>query len=215
MYWSNVTGFIHFIAPITHFVYNDIRITLPGQARTREAKIIILKVESISMKYLTNLCNVLTNLCNVMSKSLKVISLLFLAIIVVSIAAQVIFRYLFHTPLEHTDEIAQASMIWLTFLGSAYLYEEKGHITIHVLPDTLPSVINKILSIVIDICVASSMIYMTFHITKLYSLMSRIHYGTLQISKFNLHFIPLMICCLFTALFALNSVFKTIINDEE
>lgn len=157
----------------------------------------------------------LTNLCKVMSKSLKAISLLFLTILVVSIAAQVIFRYIFRTPLEHTDEIAQASMIWLTFLGSAYLYEEKGHITINVLPDTLPSVINKILSIIIDICVASSMIYMTFHITKLYSLMSRIHYGTLQISKFSLHFIPLMICCLFTALFALNSVFKTIFNDEE
>ncbi|MBP1932251.1 TRAP transporter small permease [Ammoniphilus resinae] len=58
--------------------------------------------------------------------------------IVVCVALQVLFRYVFAYSAPWTEEIARFMFIYLTFVGSAVCMKEKTHITIEVLIEVLP-----------------------------------------------------------------------------
>lgn len=57
-----------------------------------------------------------------------------------SVVLQIVSRYVFNSPLSWTEEIARLCMVWMTFLGGAYLISmtKNGHIIVDALIVVLP-----------------------------------------------------------------------------
>lgn len=53
-----------------------------------------------------------------------------LALILVSMGAQVISRYLFRAPLSWSEEVARFAMIWLTFIAASFISARGQHIAV-------------------------------------------------------------------------------------
>jgi TRAP-type C4-dicarboxylate transport system permease small subunit len=51
-----------------------------------------------------------------------------LAVLVIVVFLQVIFRFILGSPLAWTEELARYSLIWITFLGAAFAMSLKAHI---------------------------------------------------------------------------------------
>jgi TRAP-type C4-dicarboxylate transport system permease small subunit len=61
-----------------------------------------------------------------------------LALMTVLLFANVVARYLFHTGIAVSDEIARLSFVWLVFLGAIIAVRERGHIGIDMLVRIMP-----------------------------------------------------------------------------
>ena len=68
-----------------------------------------------------------------------------LSITIVSVVAQVIFRYVLHNPLVGSEELAKLSFVWMIFLGAAVVTRDDLHIQVDYfflkLPPTLQTVV--------------------------------------------------------------------------
>jgi TRAP-type C4-dicarboxylate transport system permease small subunit len=147
-----------------------------------------------------------SSICQIIATGLRYLAFLAVVLIVLSLGAQVCFRYLLQLPLEHTDELAQTSLVWLTFIGAAALYHERGHITVDCLSNLFSEQISRYLAITVEITIAFILCLIIGQIFETQSVMQRVTYGTLGFSKFTLHFLPLLISCLATVLFNIEAI---------
>jgi len=60
-----------------------------------------------------------------------------MAMIVIIMFAQVLFRYLFNQSLSWSEELAKFIFVWLTFLGAAICIKERLHIGVEFLQERL------------------------------------------------------------------------------
>ncbi|GAB3053131.1 TRAP transporter small permease [Virgibacillus ainsalahensis] len=63
----------------------------------------------------------------------KVLAMLFGLLIMISLSAGVIFRYVMSSPLTWSDEMAMFSLVWLTFIGGSMSIKVKSAPTIDML----------------------------------------------------------------------------------
>ena len=63
----------------------------------------------------------------------SIIAGVLLVAIMLAVSIKVFFRYFLHTGIAGIDEIAEILMLYLTFLGAAWLLRRGGHITIDLL----------------------------------------------------------------------------------
>ncbi|WNC14692.1 TRAP transporter small permease [Brevibacillus brevis] len=75
---------------------------------------------------------------------IRLIVILLLAVMVVAVFLQVLFRFLLDQPLAWTEELARYLLIWITFLGSAYAMAIKAHIGTEYIQKFLSPLANKI-----------------------------------------------------------------------
>lgn len=146
--------------------------------------------------------------CDALARLLAAVAFLALAVIVIALAGQVLFRYLLRAPLAHSDEIAQTALVWLTFTGAAFLYRERGHVEIDFLADKLPPRTKRAVGVVIELAVLSSMVLIGAQVLETREVMERVVYGTLQLPKFWLHFVPLLVSAAATIVFAVEALRK-------
>ena len=142
------------------------------------------------------------HLCGWLASLTLVIALCSLLVIVVSLAAQVFFRYVLNAPLLHTDEIAQVSLTWLTFTGAAYLYRIRGHIEVDILTRRFPARTAIAIAMCMELVVIGSLAILGLQLLETRATMSNVIYGTLPTSKFMLHSLPLLACVACSILFA-------------
>ncbi len=57
---------------------------------------------------------------------------LFIAIML-AVSVKVVFRYFLHIALVGTDEISEVTLLYITFLGTAWLLRKEGHVRIDIL----------------------------------------------------------------------------------
>lgn len=67
------------------------------------------------------------------------IIIVMMAMMTILVFLQVLFRYLFDTPLGWSEEVARFAFVWLSFLGAASLVRSDGHIRVSLLVDALPT----------------------------------------------------------------------------
>ena len=151
----------------------------------------------------------MSRLCDTLAKALAIVALASLATIVVALAGQVLFRYLLRAPLTHSDEIAQTALVWLTFTGAAFLYRERGHVEIDFLVDKLSPRAARVVSVIIELTILASMVMICVQVLQSRDVMQRVIYGTLQLPKFWLHFVPLLVSAIATVAFAIESIVET------
>lgn len=150
------------------------------------------------------LSNILTQTAYV----LKWICVALMLVILIAMSAQIFFRYVLALPLAHSDEIAQMALTWLTFLGSAWAYYEAKHIEVDLVSHIHNPVLQRIRDVVVQLIVIGSVVLLAIQIVDIAPLMIRLKVGTLQISRFYLHFLPLIISCLLITVFAVARIFN-------
>ena len=143
-----------------------------------------------------------------LAKLLAIVAFGSLTIIVVALAGQVLFRYLLRAPLAHSDEIAQTALVWLTFTGAAYLYRDRGHVEIDFVVAKLSPRTAHVVFVVIQLAILGSMIMICIQVFQSRDVMQRVIYGTLQLPKFVLHFVPLLVSAMATIVFAIEAIAK-------
>ncbi len=154
---------------------------------------------------MTRLASVISD---ALAKLLAIVAFGSLAVIVVALAGQVLFRYLLRAPLAHSDEIAQTALVWLTFAGAAYLYRERGHVEIDFMVAKLSTRNARFVFIVIQLAILASMFMICIQVLQIRDVMQRVIYGTLQLPKFLLHFVPLLMSAAATMVFAIEAIAK-------
>ena len=79
---------------------------------------------------------------------MKVMIFLLLLVMVVTVFANVVGRYLFGTALNWADEISRAAFVWAVFIGIVLTMWEKGHIGLGNVVARINPVAGKIADVV-------------------------------------------------------------------
>lgn len=82
-----------------------------------------------------------------MNLTLKHLLNVIMAVLTLSVFAQVIFRFLIKHPLAWTEELAIYCLVWLTFLGAAYAMSLKAHIGVEFFTNLFPLKLRRFLYI--------------------------------------------------------------------
>lgn len=82
---------------------------------------------------------------NLLASSLRIISIIALVIMVFVIVLQVAARYVLRTPVGWTEEVAIATMVWITFFGSFLAFNDKKHMRITLLFNTASPVCQRVM----------------------------------------------------------------------
>lgn len=83
-----------------------------------------------------------------MNLTLKHLLNVIMAVLTLSVFAQVIFRFVIKQPLSWTEELAVYCLVWLTFLGAAYAMSLKAHIGVEFFTDLFPLKLRQMLFVV-------------------------------------------------------------------
>lgn len=92
---------------------------------------------------------------------------LIMALLVIVVFLQVIFRFILNSPLAWTEELARYSLIWLTFLGASYAMSLKAHIGMEFFVNLFTVSIRKILYILATV---ASLVFFLLMIVEGYDL---------------------------------------------
>lgn len=66
--------------------------------------------------------------------TLRVLLIVLVALLVISVAWQVLSRYLLQDPASWTEELARFLLIWVGMLGAAYAFRTRSHLGLELLP---------------------------------------------------------------------------------
>ncbi len=88
------------------------------------------------------------------NKGIEYLLMLLVAVMVISCVWQVLSRYIFGQASVQTEELMRYAIIWVSIIGGAYVYGEKGHLAIIFFADKLNQTLAKWVSIFIDSAVA-------------------------------------------------------------
>lgn len=78
---------------------------------------------------------VLTRIKNYLDKLLKLLCIFFCGFMVILVSWQVISRFVLQDPSAVSEELANICFVWMSLLGAALLYGEKGHMNINFIPE--------------------------------------------------------------------------------
>lgn len=79
------------------------------------------------------------------------------AIVLLVMAAQVVFRYLLSSPLTWSEEFCRYSFVWISYFGCAYCVGVDGHTRITAFLEKLPDRLQRIL-----ICIGNTIVSCVF-----------------------------------------------------
>lgn len=83
-----------------------------------------------------------------------------LAVIAISVFAQVVARYVFEVALHWTEETASMCMVWAVYMGAALCVRERFHIRIIVVVGALPVSVGRVVIFAADILWAFFCVFM-------------------------------------------------------
>lgn len=75
----------------------------------------------------------MTGIYNVLNRILQVISAILFALLVLATTWQVFSRLVLNSPVTWSEELAKMLFVWLSFLGAALVYGERGHMAVEYL----------------------------------------------------------------------------------
>lgn len=145
-----------------------------------------------------------------LAAGLRLAGLALLATLVMAVTVQVIGRYLFLRGVPYTDEIAQMCLTWCVFIAAPLVYRRREHITVELPWYDPDSGFGRILAVVVHTGVVILMLLIVSIGIDMRPMMVRIQPGALPVSRFTLHFLPLIIGAGLTAIFALEAICQTL-----
>jgi len=84
------------------------------------------------------------------NKGIEYLLMILVSLMVISCVWQVMSRYIFGQGSAQTEELMRYAIIWVSVIGGAYVYGEKGHLAITFFADKLNKAVAKVVAIIID-----------------------------------------------------------------
>lgn len=152
-----------------------------------------------------------------LQRGLLVLCGILVVVIICALSVQIVSRYVFNAPVHMTDDIAEISLIWLTFIGAAMVYRDKGHIGVEIIANLESAAIRRTVHVGQHILVITVMIVILTQVHRLTPLMSRLEFGTVPkgalTTKFTLILLPFGLGAALTILFALEGIWREITGN--
>lgn len=82
---------------------------------------------------------VINRIKSCLDKFLFSVCIFIMVVLVIDVTWQVLSRYVVGEPSLYTDEAARFLMVWLTFLGGAYMFGSDSHLSVSSLRDMMPA----------------------------------------------------------------------------
>lgn len=95
----------------------------------------------------------LTTIRSVLKSILAVFSVTLFAVLVATTTWQVVSRQILNEPATWSEELARLLFVWLSFLGSAFLFGERGHIAVDFLARRLSFAGQRVAQIFVQVMV--------------------------------------------------------------
>lgn len=89
--------------------------------------------------------NILVKVKNVMNKILSAASVVLLVFMTSLVLWQVFTRYVLGKPAAFTEELVKYSLMWTAFIGAAYAFFTRDHMSLTIIKDKLTGNKRKIL----------------------------------------------------------------------
>lgn len=140
--------------------------------------------------------------CELLDRAIMAVCVGFLVVIVAIIFAEITYRATSGRPVPDSQEIAQMSLVWLTFLGAAVAWRHNRHIMVE-LEIFDGGGLGRVVTVFATLISAVCTVVLAWVIVGMYPMLSRLTVGALGVSRFDYGFLPLQICCGVTALFCL------------
>ncbi len=106
--------------------------------------------------------------------SFALLGVLILVFIVVIVLMEIISRTFFNQPSLWSYEVTEYTLLWLTFLGTAWTLKEDGHVIVDLVPNALKPRPRNILFIVVSILgVMVCLVYTVYGIRVVADLLER------------------------------------------
>ena len=109
------------------------------------------------------------NLKTVMKTSLRIsrylqkielaIGMLCLAVMLIVIVLNIVFRYVLFKPFFWSDELSNYLFIWMSFLASAYVMGQDNHVRVTAIEERLPSNVRNIVHLIMNVIMLSVFIW--------------------------------------------------------
>jgi TRAP-type C4-dicarboxylate transport system permease small subunit len=114
--------------------------------------------------------NALQCIKDILNRVLYGICIVIMVVLVIDVTWQVLSRYALGSPSTFTDEAARFLMVWMTFLGGAYMFGSNSHLSVTSLRDIMPRKCRDTVIIatyvLIAVFAASVMFYGSFRLIK-------------------------------------------------
>jgi len=88
--------------------------------------------------------------------------IIFSSAMIISTFLQVIFRYLFNSPLFWSEELSRYCFVWIVFVGAAIAMKRGAHIGVDYFEMKLPSRFKNYLKIAINILIISFLVIIIY-----------------------------------------------------
>ncbi len=80
------------------------------------------------------------------------------ALIAMIVIASVIFRYVFNDSLAWAEDVAKCLMVWLAFVGAPLGFRHGAHVSIELLPPSLPLIVRRLVRLFVHASVLALML---------------------------------------------------------
>ena len=88
-------------------------------------------------------------LIDLLNRIVEYIICLLLILMVLTVFSQVLFRYIIHSPLPWSEELARYILIWISFLGASIGVKRHVHIGVSAITSLLQGKARKLISLLI------------------------------------------------------------------
>ena len=96
---------------------------------------------------------ILTTIKKVLAKLLAGIATILLSVMTILVLYQVFTRYILNSPAAFTEELVRYFLIWTGFIGAAYAFLTRQHMSLVLILDKLTTAKRRMLMAIIDILI--------------------------------------------------------------
>ncbi|MCQ9121182.1 C4-dicarboxylate ABC transporter permease [Rodentibacter pneumotropicus] len=105
-----------------------------------------------------------------LDKILEYISMLALIIMISLVFFNSLLRYFFDSGIAFSEEFSRICFVYMIFLGIILVAKDKAHLTVDIITSSLPEKYKKIVSLISNLCVLVSMIFIALGALQLMAL---------------------------------------------
>lgn len=92
----------------------------------------------------------------------EIIASCFFIATTVLVVVNVFTRYVLHTGIYWSEEVATGCFVWSVFIGAAACYKRRGHVGVDVIVNMLPQVLQNLVKILVDVILVALTGYMAY-----------------------------------------------------
>lgn len=104
----------------------------------------------------------LKKITDIMESIVEWFSVISLSLMVGLVFFNAVLRYVFHTSISVSEELARLTFVWMCLLGCIVAYKHDQHITITAIAEMFPKSVQKVFKIVTKIIVFLALLFLTY-----------------------------------------------------